>query len=215
MEWLQRMKIIGLVGFIGAGKSTVSDILVQDYGYTKIAFADKLKDIVASVFGWPRHLLEGDSIESRNFREQIDNTWSSLLGYDVTPRLMIQLVGTEAFRNIIHDSIWIHATFNEIMKNPDKKYVIPDARFYNEILAIQNHGGKVMRVKRGPEPDWYDLAEAANSDTFLHAPEAFEELKKLNIHQSEWDWIGTEFDETIHNDSDIDALKNALNDLRL
>ena len=57
--------IIGVVGFIGSGKGTVADILQNDYGYQKISFADSLKDTVASVFSWPRELLEGDTDVSR------------------------------------------------------------------------------------------------------------------------------------------------------
>ena len=41
--------IIGICGLIGCGKGTVGDILVDDYGFTKLSFADKLKDGVATV----------------------------------------------------------------------------------------------------------------------------------------------------------------------
>ena len=53
--------ILGLVGYIGAGKGTVRDILVRNHGYHGFAFADALKDAVATIFTWPRGLLEGDS----------------------------------------------------------------------------------------------------------------------------------------------------------
>ena len=57
--------IIGICGLIGCGKGTVGDILVDDYGFTKLSFADKLKDGVATVFNWDRAMLEGDTVESR------------------------------------------------------------------------------------------------------------------------------------------------------
>ena len=60
--------IIGLLGFAGSGKGTVADILVSK-GFKKESFADPVKDAVAAIFGWERSLLEGDTDESRIFRE--------------------------------------------------------------------------------------------------------------------------------------------------
>ena len=57
--------IIGICGLIGCGKGTVGDILVENHGFTKLSFADKLKDGVATVFNWDRQMLEGDTVESR------------------------------------------------------------------------------------------------------------------------------------------------------
>ena len=36
--------IIGVVGFIGSGKGTVADILVEKHGFVKLSFADAVKD---------------------------------------------------------------------------------------------------------------------------------------------------------------------------
>ena len=51
--------IIGMCGLIGTGKDTVADILVNNYNFIKVSFADKLKDGVATVFSWDREMLEG------------------------------------------------------------------------------------------------------------------------------------------------------------
>ena len=66
--------IIGICGLIGSGKGTVADVLVEQHNFTKISFADKLKDGVATVFGWDRAMLEGDTDESREWREQADKS---------------------------------------------------------------------------------------------------------------------------------------------
>ena len=71
--------IVGVCGLIGSGKGTVADILVEEYDFKKISFADSLKDAVAVLFKWPRHLLEGDTEESRFWREQPDEFWSAEL----------------------------------------------------------------------------------------------------------------------------------------
>ena len=80
--------IIGFVGTIGSGKGTAGEILAQRGFFTE-SFAAPLKDITASLFGWPRHLLEGDTQESREFRESKDPWWSERFGKDITPRYIL------------------------------------------------------------------------------------------------------------------------------
>ena len=75
--------IIGLIGFIGSGKGTAADILVKNHYFNKLSFADAVKDATSAIFGWPRHLLEGDTDESRAWREQKDERWSERVGYDI------------------------------------------------------------------------------------------------------------------------------------
>jgi adenylate kinase family enzyme len=77
MENTLKRKIIGICGFIGSGKGTVADTLVNEYGYTKLSFADTLKDGVAAVFNWDRKLLEGDTKDSRDWRETPDTFWTT------------------------------------------------------------------------------------------------------------------------------------------
>ena len=78
--------IIGICGLIGSGKGTVSDHLVDTYGFEKISFADKLKDAVSELFGWNRPLLEGDTPGSRQWREEQDDFWTKETGRIITPR---------------------------------------------------------------------------------------------------------------------------------
>jgi hypothetical protein len=89
--------IIGIVGLIGSGKSTVGDYLKNDKGYRQVAFAGANKDVTAAVFGWDRALLEGDTKESREFREKEDLWWSLRLGESVTPRKMLQKIGHRSY----------------------------------------------------------------------------------------------------------------------
>ena len=86
-------KVIGICGLIGSGKGTVADQLVEQ-NYKKISFADKLKDGVSTIFGWDRLLLEGDTRESREWREVPDEFWTKELGKDITPRLVMDLMIT-------------------------------------------------------------------------------------------------------------------------
>jgi ABC-type glutathione transport system ATPase component len=65
-------QIIGIVGFIGSGKDTVADYLVNFHRFKRESFANSLKDAVSQVFGWDRELLEGRTQESREWRETKD-----------------------------------------------------------------------------------------------------------------------------------------------
>ena len=144
--------IIGIVGFIGSGKGTVGDIL-ETQGFIKDSFARPLKDAVSIIFGWPRELLEGDTEVSRQWREQKDIFWSEKFGYDFTPRMALQLMGTEAGRDVFHSDIWVISLLN---RAKGRNVVVTDVRFQNEIMYIQRNKGIILRVKRGPEPIWYD-----------------------------------------------------------
>lgn len=154
--------IVGFVGFIGSGKDTAADYLVNFHGFRRDSFANTLKDAVACVFGWDRTMLEGRTKSSREWREQRDEWWSQRLGREVTPRLMLQLWGTEVCRQGFHDDIWIASLENKMRKTTDD-IVISDVRFPNEIKAIHNAGGIVVRIKRGPEPEWYNHAVNVNA----------------------------------------------------
>lgn len=197
--------IIGVVGFLGSGKGTVGDILIQERGYHRLSFADALKDSVSAIFGWPRHLLEGDTQESRSFRESVDEFWSVRFGYEVTPRYMLQLMGTEVGRNIFSKNIWIYSLEKRIQDI--ENVVIPDVRFPNEINFIRLMGGKVIRVKRGPEPEWYGAALDANLECNTDL------MANYPIHYSEWAWIGQTFDHVIENDGTLDDLRIKLNNI--
>ena len=72
--------IVGLLGYIGSGKGTVSSVLVNEYGFRQDSFASTLKDACSAIFGWERHMLEGDTKESREWREQVDPWWEEKLG---------------------------------------------------------------------------------------------------------------------------------------
>jgi hypothetical protein len=199
--------IIGFVGFIGSGKDTAADYLVNFHEFRRDSFANTLKDAVACIFGWDRTLLEGRTAEARAWREQVDEWWATRLGMpDLTPRLMLQLWGTEVCRNGFHDDIWIASLENKIRKTKDN-IVISDVRFPNEIKAIHNAGGLVVRIKRGPEPEWYEDAINMNAGrTNMSWMISKSRMEKLKIHASETAWVGGNIDHTINNDSTIDEL---------
>ena len=207
--------IIGVCGFIGTGKDTIADYLVNIHQFRRESFANTLKDAVASVFSWDRELLEGRTKQSRAWREQRDEWWSVRLGKEITPRWVLQYWGTEVFRQGFHDDIWIASLENKMRKTTDD-IVVSDCRFPNEINAIKRAGGKVIRVVRGPNPEWYSLAEAVNAGPkHIQWSTSKTQLAKYNIHASETAWVGTEFDAVLDNNGTMDHLYCQINDLVL
>jgi hypothetical protein len=198
--------IIGFTGMKSVGKDTAADYLVNYHGYRRESFAGTLKDAVSSIFGWDRTLLEGRTRESREWRETVDSWWADRLNIpNLTPRFVLQHWGTDVCRVAFHDDIWIASLENKICKTTDN-IVISDVRFPNEIKAIHRSGGLVIRIKRGPDPDWIDQAILANSGDG-HAKQY---LKSINVHDSESAWAGCTIDHVISNDTTIDELYQQL-----
>jgi hypothetical protein len=201
--------IIGICGFIGSGKDTVADYLVNFHEFRRESFASTLKDAVANVFGWDRTMLEGRTKEAREWRECVDPWWAERLAMPtLTPRWVLQYWGTEVCRKGFHDDIWIASLENKIRNSKDN-VVISDCRFPNEILAIKNAGGTIVWVQRGQLPEWYKHALDANNGSNI----ALNEMKRLGIHASEWAWLGSNFDQIINNNGTIDQLYTQSADL--
>jgi len=200
-------QIIGIVGLIGAGKDTVADYLVNFHGYKRESFANSLKDAVSQVFGWPRELLEGRTKESREWRETRDEWWSKRLKQDITPRYVLQYWGTEVVRKGFHDDMWV-ASLEHRLLNSQNDIVITDCRFPNEIKAIRNAGGRVIRIKRGVEPAWFDDARSMNKGPTRNMSWALSKhhIEELGVHASETAWVGQKFDATLNNDGSLDEL---------
>lgn len=200
--------IIGICGFIGSGKDTAADYLCNFHEFRRESFASTLKDAVSNVFGWDRDMLEGRTKQSREWREQRDEWWSTRLGMTITPRWVLQNWGTNVLRAHFHDDIWIASLENKLRTAKDS-IVISDCRFPNEISGLKAQGAKVVWVQRGLTPHWYSIAEQANrGDT-----KAQEWLAKEGIHASEYSWAGTQFDAIVDNNGSIEQLYAQLKNL--
>ena len=200
--------IIGVCGFIGSGKDTVADYLVNLHHFRRESFANTLKDAVAAVFGWDRTMLEGRTKQAREWREQVDSWWAQRLGIPhLTPRWILQNWGTEVCRKNFHDDIWIASLENKLRASTDD-IVISDCRFPNEIAAIKAAGGCVVRVVRGAEPDWYDAAVSRNRGPNGNSSWALSGrlLEQLDVHESETAWVGTKFDVILNNNNTLEDL---------
>ena len=199
--------IIGLVGWIGCGKNTVADILSSQHDYKKDSFAAPLKDAVSNIFNWPRKTLEGDTDHSRHFRECVDPYWANKLAIkNFTPRLALQIVGTEIMRESFHHKIWLDSLEHRYIAGGQKPTIVTDCRFRNELAFVKQMGGFTIRVKRGEDPYWTELAkQAQDGDAF-----AEQQLADIGIHASEWDHTDVPVDFIIENNGTLEQLHDKI-----
>ena len=207
--------IIGVCGFIGSGKDTVADYRVNFHEFRRESFANTLKDAVAAVFGWDRTMLEGRTKTAREWREQVDPWWADRLKMpNLTPRWVLQYWGTEVCRRGFHDDTWIASLENKL-RNSSDNIVISDCRFPNEIASIRRAGGRIVWIKRGALPEWYDAAVNVNRgpDGNMMWSSSKTKLESTGIHASETAWVGTQFDAELDNNGSIDDLYLAIKNL--
>jgi hypothetical protein len=203
-------QVVGILGFKGSGKDTAGEYLVREHGFVVESFANPLKDLLAAVFGWDRALLEGNTTDSRTWRETPDTWWEEKLNWSdtpysylgrFTPRAAMQVIGTDVLREHFDDSLWIKSL--EARLRGKERVVITDCRFPNECKLVRAYDGLLFRVKRGPEPEWFELArKTALDDSPIRAEMAIE---YPHVHVSEWAWLGEDA-HLLENDSTIQDL---------
>jgi hypothetical protein len=137
--------LIGLVGEIGSGKTTIANYIMEKYGFKEYSFAAPLKEIGA-IFGFSKEQLYG----TQSQKLEIHPHWG------VSARAFLQKVGTELFRGSLsdvlpemkcEDTVWIEL-FKIKYKNEPGNYVVSDVRFLDEALAIKKLGGVIITLRR-------------------------------------------------------------------
>lgn len=149
--------IVSISGMIGAGKDTMVKHLIDNYGFIKGSFSSALKDAVAAIFKWDRALLEGDTVEGREWRERVDPWWDreleGIAEQPVTPRWVLQYFGTPVMRDKFHQDIWVLAVKKWLINNQNKRIVFSDTRFLNEFQMIHELGAITLGIYR-ETPKW-------------------------------------------------------------
>jgi len=168
----------------------------------------------------------------------------------MTPRKLLQLLGTEAGRNIIHPNIWVNALFadyvcddcgqkecptdeedtGQMIHRSFPRWIITDVRFPNEVKAVKERGGIMIRVNRGGF-SITDGKETINNvietddlrghDDFVYTDDASiiyraPDWKRVTEHPSETaldDYDG--FDYVVENDGSIEDLVDKIRQLNI
>tara|TARA_R110002051_G_scaffold28421_1_gene67597 strand:- start:44998 stop:46017 length:1020 start_codon:yes stop_codon:yes gene_type:complete len=127
-----KMRLIGIAGPARAGKDTLASYMLDNLGdnWTRSSFADPIKK-----------MLEVIGVDcSDDAKAVIDERFC------YTPRHMMQILGTEWGREMIHGNIWVEA-FARL--NAGKYVIVPDVRFENEADLVREHGVLIHLTGRG------------------------------------------------------------------
>jgi hypothetical protein len=117
-------QIVAFIGRAGSGKDYQCQLL-QQKEFTRIAFADALRDVTADIIRWPLHELlkiyddfkTGDVFPGYTGRQILENVGAAVRKYD--------------------DDFWVNAALHTIKSNNYKKVCISDMRYINEYFKIQ------------------------------------------------------------------------------
>lgn len=170
-------------------------------------FAEKIKVMVCMMLDCSRDLLEDREFKNKELGEEwwyykvpkvgggfelisyLDNdkseSWISIANprylIKMTPRLLMQVFGTNAGRGIVHPNIWVNSLMSEY-KSIDGHYpdwIITDCRFPNELKAIEDKGGFGIKILRSV------------SARFPTEYTEFEETGRLRSEPAFIDWLAT------------------------
>ena len=172
--------VIGLVGKKGSGKSTAAKIAKDEYGFKILSFAGPLKQMLATAFDLPMYyftdpvLKESIDLPVKPNEDFVDKVLDYAYHYlipvssqhkvsmmlelenfpkRVTPRSLMQFVGTDLFRNCVSQDYWLHVMTMEMdtLSSHQSRFIFDDIRFPEEAQFIKDRGGQLMRLLR-PSP---------------------------------------------------------------
>lgn len=120
------MRLIGLTGYAGSGKDTLCAAMLNLHPYAvRYAFADALKEEVATAFGTTVEFIEENKLI---FRELLQS-------WGVT-------------RRSYGPDYWVEQVAKSISEDAPKVAIVTDVRFLNEATWIKQSGGSLVRVVR-------------------------------------------------------------------
>lgn len=182
------IRLIGLSGYAQSGKDSVGKILVEHHGFTRAAFADRMREMAIAInpiVDWSNEGLGGRPVR---LDEIITAVGWERAKQNQEVRVLLQRIGTDAGRELLGSDVWVKATFNQMTPRKSSAWVITDVRFPNEAAAIFRRDGLVMRITRpGAVP--------------------------ANGHVSERALDNYPFDYTLDNEGTLDDLELAVNEI--
>ena len=150
-------------------------------------------------FQWKSHksIVKNTPINIK-WERMPDTTTKGRTGF-MTAREFLQNFGTDICRSI-KSSVWTDSCLKRIQQDDSELAIIPDVRFPNEIDAIQNAGGKVIKLTRRPHQDDHSSETALDSKDVMDKFDYVLDNSKLGIDETnmellkvlkEWEWLKT------------------------
>jgi len=137
-------------GLKGSGKDTAANVLIKEYGFTKIAFADAVRELALVIDPWiVSETRYGPDISRLSIL--VENMgWDYLKRNIPEVRRLLQVIGTEGGRMLVGENVWVDILAKRYpdIADEDVRYVITDCRFDNEVEFVRNNGGKLIWINR-------------------------------------------------------------------
>lgn len=201
------MTLIGIGGPLRAGKDEFANVLVREYGFTKLGMSDVLRDALVALnplvrleADAPVRLPDGSALAVTEIRA----AWLiELVGYTAAKKVrevrrLLQVLGTEVGRNMLGEDVWVNAmelridaldrewvTLHPGRESSDHRIVVTGIRFDNELEMIENLGGESLYISRR------------------------EALAAKATHASELSIYPSDFSCQVHNDGTLEELAEA------
>lgn len=140
--------LIGIAGRARSGKDTVANFIIAAIGGYRYSFADPIRAMLVPL---------GVDMSDPYWQARKEDVIPAL---GVSPRRMMQTLGTEWGRQLINPDLWIIMAHQRLLQN-GPGMVISDVRFENEAAWIRKHGGWIIHVIR---PDAKAVEAHASED---------------------------------------------------
>lgn len=146
---------MGFTGYVGAGKDAAASILVAEFGFVRIGFADPIKEMLLAI----DPIVCAPTPEGGEHWGRL-STLVAAHGWDKAKRLpevrrLLQATGTEAGRGVLGEDVWVEAAMRRAYaarycRSDGRRpgIVFPDVRYPNEAAAVRDRGGRLYRIER-------------------------------------------------------------------
>lgn len=133
-------KLIGLTGPAYCGKDTIAGILRREFPVQTLSFADPIRSMLRAM---------DIGLTDEHFFGKLKEVTIDWLGK--SPRQLMQTLGTEWGRGLIHEDLWLMLAERKVdkIKSDGFHAVVTDCRFENEATRIRALGGTIWHIKRG------------------------------------------------------------------
>ena len=152
--------IIGLTGLKQSGKTTAGKMLAEELQGMEVSFAEPIRKFISENFGYKEETKE-DPIGFLDHCPITDNYNRHGARYpdQITPRYLMQTLGTEWGRDMIHPELWVlllHRRLDMLAAHrPLSVFIVSDLRFDNEAKYIRSMGGEIV-LMTNPEAKFID-----------------------------------------------------------
>jgi hypothetical protein len=174
--------LLAFSGLKGSGKDTAAAVLIDEYGFEKVCFADALRESLLILDPWIPTNTEYGLLPLSELIAEVGWDWAKREVPEV--RRLMQIFGTEVGRGLMGDDVWVEVLYSRFpnIGRDGHNYVITDCRFENEINFVHHRGGDVCWIERpGLISDGHASENSAlkdKADFILHNDDTIEEFQE-------------------------------------